>query len=288
MLASRRSLYEALYRSPAPYCPEVAVLVDEQSKLYVKSDYDANRCLLYEVREAAARSGAAAGYYLLDDFLDGLVPPCKAYVFANTFLLNDEEIAKARKRLEREEATALWVYAPAYIGPDGFDLDRCRRLTGLTLVRRDGRQSSEGAGPLKGRTWARSVGVRPRLTVQDENAEVLGHYRDDGLVSAARARSGAFQSVFFGDMGITADVLRFVFQSAGAHIWTRGNEVVRTDGRFLIVHSGRKNRVRIHPPSGVGLKAIGSAQPSLEGETLVVPFAKGETRWFRLSGLAHK
>jgi hypothetical protein len=283
MLESRRPIYEELYRKPEPYRPEVAVLVDEESKLYVKSDYDANHCLLHEVREAAARSGAAVGYYLLDDFLNGRAPPCKAYVFANAFRLDDAEIAAIRERLGREKATAVWAYAPGYIGPDGFDVGRCRRLTGVELARRDGRQASAGAGSLAGLSWARSVGAKPRFVVADGKAEVLGRYRSDGAVSSARVRSGGFDSVFFGDMGLSADVLRKVFETAGAHIWTRGGEVTRTDGRYLIVHSGAAAEVRISPPAGLRLGFLDRAagRDGKDGSVLV-PFARGQTRWFRL------
>ena len=77
-------LYRELYADPRPFRPAVAVIVDQDSVAFQKSDHD----LTWEresLRNMMARTGASVGYYYLDDFLDGTTPPCRAYFLSTTF-----------------------------------------------------------------------------------------------------------------------------------------------------------------------------------------------------------
>ena len=149
----------------------------------------------------------------------------------------------------------------------------------MDVAVRDGVQGSAGVGPLAGLAWAYPARVSPRLVVTDAAAEVLGRYRADEQVSAAR--SG--RSVFLGDMGVTPGVLRRLFEDADVHIWTRGDEVVRTDGRFLAVHTGRAGEVTIRLPPRVRADPVGAFEVRRGGDSeLAVTAARGDTFWFSL------
>jgi hypothetical protein len=111
-------------------------------------------------------------------------------------------------RLRREQARAIWVHAPGYLGPDRPDLRQTRQLTGLRARVRGGEQGSIGTGLLAGLSWGAAVEVRPRLVITDPNAEVLGHYRADGLASAARTQAPGYDSIFLADISLSAEVLQ--------------------------------------------------------------------------------
>jgi len=182
-------------------------------------------------------------------------------------------------RLTREQATAIWAYAPGYFGPSGPDVRRVSRVLGMEVAVHDGVQGSTGAGPLAGLAWAKSVRISPRFVVSDPAADALGHYRSDGQTSSARVG----QSVFLGDMGVTPAVLRCLFEQAGTHIWTRGDEVIHTDGRFLAVHTGHAGDVTIRLPSRVRPDPIGAFQVRRKKESEVtITAVRGETFWFSL------
>jgi hypothetical protein len=279
------ALYEEVYRRPQPYRPEVAVLVDEGSKTVIKSDWDVNCWTMYSLRDESVKSGAAVGYYSLEDFLENVVPRCQVYVFANAFRLTDEQIEALRARLDREEATAIWFYAPGYLGPEGPDVARSSRLTGIRLAVQEGLQGSEGVGLLQGESWGPAVPVSPRLIVTDAEAEPLGRYKSDGSISAAQKRTGRHRSLFVGDMGPSSRLLARLFESAGVHLWTRGAEVVQTDGEFLMVHSGPAGVKPITLPVGVDLEPIRAQIVKREGRTVFVQFQGGETCWFATRNL---
>jgi hypothetical protein len=294
-LKERRGLYDELYQRPQPYRPEVAILVDERSKLTIKSDWDVNCWTMYQLRDESVKSGASVGFYSLEDFLDNIVPQCQVYVFANAFYLTDEQIQALRSRLDREEATAIWFYAPGYLGPAGPDITRASRLTGLQLavqegtppsppLHKGGSQGSEGLGLLQGEAWGPALALSPRLTVTDETAEPLGRYKSDGQISAAQTQAGQHRSIFIGDMGPSSRLLARLFESAGVHLWTRGAEVVQTDGEFLVVHSGAAGVKPIFLPAGVEAKPLQAKVVKQAGPTLFVEFQEGETVWFRLLG----
>jgi hypothetical protein len=191
-----------------PFRPQVAVIVDERSKEYVRSDWDANYWTMVTLRTAMGKCGRDVGWYSLADFVAGVVPACRCYVFANAFCLDAGQREAMAARLRRERARAIWVYAPGYLGPDGPDMRQTRQLTGLQVRRKAGTQGSTGTGLLAGLSWGAAVEVRPRLVVTEPNAEVLGHYRADGLASAARTQAPGYDSIFLADTSLSAEVLQ--------------------------------------------------------------------------------
>jgi len=248
---------------------------------HVRSDWDLPANALGAVRNASGKTGVQTGYYFLNDFLDGIVPPCKAYLFANAFYVTAPEMKTIRERLDREQATAIWQYAPGYLGPEGPSALRSSELIGIQLVVNDGVLTSVGEGSLAGLTWGTGHLSSPRLTVVDADAEPLGRYLSDKTVSAARKQVGHHRSFFFGDIGLGSEVLRSVYEEAGAHVWTRGEEVIQTDGTFLMVHSAEPGACRIEPPAGHRLIPLWGGLEA-QAETEQGQFGAESTRWFRI------
>jgi beta-galactosidase len=282
MLEERKKIYQNIYDRPNPYRPEVAVIVDERSRLSVRSDWDMFSRSLGMLRNQCDLSGTAIGYYLLDDFISGVVPPCKVHLFPNAFQLSDAQIKAIRGRLEREGATAIWNYAAGYLGPNGPDPLRMEALTGIKIAADDGPATSQGAGMLAGESLG-SMNFKPRFVVADKTAEPLGHYHGDGAVSSASKQVGKMRSLYLGEVGVSAAALGRLFKSAGVNLWTDDGSVVVTDGRFLMIHSGQAGLKPIAVPKGVRIKPITGKIERREGGTIYVNFEKGDTFWFSLS-----
>ncbi|MHB1461095.1 MAG: hypothetical protein ACYC1M_07440 [Armatimonadota bacterium] len=282
MLAKRLPMYQRLYEHPTPYRPEVALILDETSKLYVKSDIDAWFWSLMDFRNQCGKSGAAVGYYTLQDFISGLVPRCKAYLFPNSFHITDAQATQINARLDRERATALWHYAAGCIGSDGLNTQQASTLTGIQTAQHDGRQTSSGEGLLAGLKWAPDFSLSPRMVVSDPKANILGRYAD-GEISSAAKMMGHHTSIFMGSMGISAEVLTRLFSKYGVHTWTRDGSVIQTDGQWLMVHSGIAGHKTIYLPKGVRAEPLAGTIIKRSGQELTVEFSTGETRWFKLS-----
>jgi hypothetical protein len=287
-------LYTQLYANPQPYRPDVALIIDRTSIMFQKNDADVTNGQRGLLRIELARSGVVYGVYTLDDFLDGTLPPCKVYIFANTNYLTDPQIAQIQSRLNTEGATAIWQYAPGFLGPNGADVTRVSKLVGIQVIQSDGLGWTDGDGLMAGYTWGYShVNVlSPRLVVTDASAEVLGHYRSDNQVSSARKKVGNFESVFIGEFGMSRidvgnvdwgpDALRAILQTTGVHIWSTAGDTVQTDGNLLVIHAAAAGTRSISLPAGVTATPLGGGASSTG--TLNVTFSRvGQTLWFQLS-----
>ena len=183
-IAALKKFYKLDGTPVKPYRPELAVVIDENALRHMRFLKwrnqegglllnDAFDNAMYYGRHMMYRIGASVGYYYFEDFLSGKLPPCKAYFFPCSYYMTEEQIEAVNQRLDREKATAIWQYAPAYLGPTGGDAARSSRLTGIGLAQRDGRLGSQGWRKLHGLTWGFNMPASPRLTVTDSENTTL-------------------------------------------------------------------------------------------------------------------
>lgn len=231
--------YQDIYAAPTPYLPDVAVIGDPISELYVREDISIVDNGMAQLRNYAMKSGASTGYYTLDDFIAGITPQCAAYIFANTYYLTDTQIASINRRLDAEGALVIWQYAAGFIGPSSSGADRTSKLTGITVVQSDGYTGTNGIGILQGMQWGLQWGTpySPRLVVQDADAISLGRYYVDGTISTAVKRVGSHTSIFVGDFILSSDFIQKAVQPAAVNIWTSDDSIVHTDSHLLAIHS---------------------------------------------------
>lgn len=286
-------LFTQLYANPQPYKPDVALVIDLQSITYQKVDQDAVNFQRGLLRTSLAKAGVTYGVYTLNDFLDATLPPCKVYIFANLNYATDDEIAAVQARLNSEAASAIWQYAPGFIGPNGTDVSRASTLTGIQLSQSDGFGVSNGVGLMAGYSWGVAPGntLSPRLVVTDSSAEILGTYQADGKVSTARKKVGNFESVFSGEYAFTnggdwrPDALTALLQTTGIHTWSTVGDTVNTDGNILVIHAANAGPDTISLPAGITATPLGGGTGSTG--TLNLNFSRvGETQWFQLSPAA--
>ena len=292
MIGSRlKPLYDEMLTNPAPYVPEVAVIVDEEAsargmRFAGPADGEIfNPVQEYGIlygREKIAGAGVALGHYYLNDFLEGRVPRAKVYCFINLYFAPDALIEQIHRRLREEGATAIWQYAPGWRGEGDDRLDRMRRLTGLRLAEGEGRQGSAGEGRLDGLKWGQPVMLRPRFNVDDPAAEVLGRYAEGQGVSAARMRKDGWTSIFLADAALDSQLFLRLFEDAGAHIWLREGSFIQTDGRMLFVHAASAGRKLIELPSGMHAQSLSGPLEEIGPGRVQLKFEMAQTHILRL------
>ena len=278
--------YQNLYVSPKPYLPDVCLVSDAVSNLYVADDTIIPKNSLMLLKNYAMKAGVSTGFYTFDDFAAGIGPQCAAYVFANTTYVSDAQAIAVNQRLDREGALAIWQYAPGFLGPQSAGADRSSLLTGISLAQVDGYTGTNGTGPLTGKQWGFRFGstLSPRLVVKDPSAISLGTYYVDGLVSTAIKRVGSHNSLFVGDFILSSDFIRVATNQAGAHVWVADDSIVHTDGNLLVVHSGVSGTKRINLPTGVTAKLLSGQLAGQDTTSVSSTFSVGETQWFQLNG----
>jgi hypothetical protein len=263
MLKSYVPLYDALYRDPQPFRPEVALIADEQSRNYEQSDWDISNQLLINTRHELGKSGVSFGTYLIEDFEAGRIPPCKAYIFANAFALDASRIQAIRQRLEQHAATAIWLYAPGWIHGHANNLEAMQQLTGMHIVRQDGLLGSVSNMNSTDMVWGiaarnldeiKTFNISPRFVVDDPKAEILGNYISDRKPSLACKLQGKATHIFIGDIGVTSDLLRALFAKVGVHLWSAQPLAIHAGNGLLSVHAADAGIYEIIPPRGMRLQ----------------------------------
>ena len=110
------SLVNGANSSTAIPASDVAVFLDDESYQYQSIQNNLDLPLIWKQRVISLnRFGAPHDIYLLDDLLEGNLPPYKLYIFLNAFHLNNRRRAALKAILRRDNRVALWLYAPGFL-----------------------------------------------------------------------------------------------------------------------------------------------------------------------------
>jgi hypothetical protein len=267
---------------------EIAVVLDESSFTYFGDGEPLLSALLTAQKQwELAFIGAPWDPLLLTDMGNPRLRTYKLYIFLNTFHVTPEQREAIHSRLERNGATALWVYAPGYIGARA-DIANIEKLTGIHV------EEADSAGELHvnitatnsaytdGLPEAMSYGtdvrvadirrwydhqlylkdprdptlrrdlpgfrVVPRFWINDDGAQVLGLLADLKEPGLAVKRVSNWTSIYSSAPIVPASLLRNIARTAGCHIYSDGGDVVYAGGEFLGVYSPQGGRRTFYLP----------------------------------------
>ncbi|MFA6960943.1 MAG: beta-galactosidase [Opitutaceae bacterium] len=228
------------------YSPSVAVIVDEESRLYEKFTWTFKE-MYPPLRNACNASGATVGFYYLDDYLDGLVPPTAATVFVNAWRLDPEREQTLKKRLHERGGVVVWQYAPGFLnaGSDGIFF-----LTGIHTRHDDGMTGSHGTGPLDKITFGGTVRLDPRIIIDDPDTTPLSLYNQDGTVSGAVKTVDGITHVLIADHGWNAGLVHQLLRLTQVPLVTDTPSVTFANAKELFVYATQDGPVTITAPAG--------------------------------------
>ncbi len=275
--------------------PTLTVVVDEQSPAYGWNGEALDQALLTQGRDAALRAGAAVHFVLLQDVLDDLAPPAKAYLFLNAFKLTNDQREALHVRLAREEACAIWLYAPGFLGSESG-----AAAVGVTVQMkvRAFQDESVETGSEYGFDghWVRHFGrlgeqrkLSPLFFIDDPEVDVLAHYRDSGRGSVAmRFLPAGWSTVFVAEPAISAELLREILRLVEVQIPFRAvpeplYDAVYTGRGLLAVHAREAGDRAVDLGAPYDVQDVFT--PSLgwpQKESFLLPLKKGETRLLQL------
>lgn len=261
LLTQFRQLGQWALQFDAMPSSEIAVLIDEESMLYGSIQNELYQSLTTNQRVwGMPHIGAPADYYLLDDFIEGRVPPAKLYIFLNAFALDQERRDKLSEELHRDGRTALWIYAPGYI-KDDLSIDNMTELTGFKFVMNNYTWEPKSMnkvfawGPRMHITnfahpitqdltedlyWGTTKPIGPLFYLEDNDAEDLGEI----VLSVGICKPGFglktfdnWNSIFVSTPDIPAPVLRGIARYAGVHLYNEEGDVLSASSEFIAVHT---------------------------------------------------
>jgi hypothetical protein len=251
-----RPVDAAMLQRRAPFTPEIAAVLDEDSMCHLTGGSAAFATgLIYEARAALGRSGAPYGQYLLDDVLVGRVP-AKLQVFLSAWALDPARRA-ALATHRHTGVTRVWCYAPGYLYPDRADVSGIREVTGFEakpLALASAEAAPTELGKKLGLTapWGPKQPLAPLFSVKAESDETLATY-SDGSPAVAVRHSKAGIDVFVGVPQLTPELVRALARIARVHLFTEVNASVWAAEGYLsvqaheagplVINTGRKGAV---------------------------------------------
>ncbi|MCS7222152.1 MAG: beta-galactosidase [Anaerolineae bacterium] len=231
-------------------CAEIAVLLDDESFFYESVRNELDLPLIFQQRLwGLPKMGAPFDTYLLQDFIEGRLPPYKLYIFLNPFYLDRARREALKQELRRDGRVALWIYAPGYIQEEP-SLANMSDLTGFSFGKGD-----HPWGPLMHITnfnhpitqglpqdlfWGTNSRLGPIFHLEPYGATILGNV----VYSQGRCRPGfgvrvfpEWTSVYVAAPNIPAPVLRGIARYAGVHIYSEAGDVLYAAPQLLGVHT---------------------------------------------------
>jgi hypothetical protein len=260
-------------------CADVAVFLDDESYYYESNQNNVDMPLIWRQRVVSLnRFGAPHDMYLLNDLLDGKLPPYKLYIFLNPFHLNDRRRQALKAIVRREGRTALWLYAPGFLNVDKmkdgqgipYHADYMTDLTGFGFGQSDGCW-----GPLMHVTnfqhpitqdlpqdwfWGSTNPIGPLFHIEDPASVTLGEV----IYSLGRCKPGfgvksfnqgdpqmAWNSVYIASPDVPGPVLRGIARYAGVHLYNEDGDVIYATPDLLSVHTVSGGARTFHLPRKV-------------------------------------
>ena len=229
---------------------EIAVLLDDESFFYETVRNDIDLPLIFQQRLwGLPRLGAPADYYLLQDLLEGRLPPYKLYIFLNPFRLDQSRRQALAREIQRDGRVALWLYAPGYI-KDEPSLDNMTEVTGFQFGMGENPWGpmihiTDFTHPITERLpqdiqWGTNNRLGPVFHLEDSEARVLGEV----VYSVGRGRPGIgvktfpeWTSVYVAAPNIPAPVLRGLAHFAGVHLYSDAGDALYVAPQLLGVHT---------------------------------------------------
>jgi hypothetical protein len=229
---------------------EVAVLLDDESLFYEEFQNSLSIPLIWHQRhQGLSRFGAPYDIYLLQDLIDGNLPPYKLYIFLNAFRLDGDRREALSREIKRDGRTALWIYAPSYVD-DVPSTDAMTELTGFSFERLNipwgpFMHITDFAHPAttgvpQDLFWGTNAIIGPLFHLNDPEARILGQV----VYTLGRCRPGLgvkeyedWTSVYCAAPNIPAPVLRGIARYAGVHIYSDEGDVLYAINELLAVHT---------------------------------------------------
>ncbi|MBZ5581382.1 MAG: beta-galactosidase [Acidobacteriia bacterium] len=266
---------------------EIAVILDESSFTYFGDGEPLFNALLTAQKQwELGFLGAPWEPHLLSDMDNAKLRDFKLYIFLNTFHVTPQERLAIHNRLARNGATAVWVYAPGYIGAR-LSVDSMRDLTGIRIG------ESDSAGELhvditnRGSPYTKSLPDRVSYGTDMNVANIIRWYdhqiylkdpRDPGLQRdlpgfrisprfygddpgattlgtlagvnrpglAVKKQPGGWTSIYSSAPILPAALLRNIAVAAGCHIYSDANDVVYANKNALGIYAPHGGTRMVH------------------------------------------
>lgn len=238
-----KALADKTLHQPYKSGADVLLVYDTEVNYHTKSlaaDPDSVSLQLIDYMSLAAfYTGPVFDPVHLDDLDRMDFSAYRLVVFANTFLLDDQEKKVVREKVARDGRHLLWLYAPGYSDGKTLNDNFPGEVTGISL-----QKIAAGAPVVMELDPAVGSGITEKLwghadplfAVADTQATVWGRFRHNGLPALAAKRLSDYTTWFSAVPILDTRSLRFIFGQAGVHFYFDPPAVVYGGSGLLTAH----------------------------------------------------
>ncbi len=240
---------------------EVTIVSDQESAMFTKVNTGDGLAVagIGEMQRRFAEAGIPFRHVLLRDLLEnGVVPPSKFYIADNLLVLNDSQRAALMKRLEKEKATVLWLYAAGIDTPEqGPSAELMSRFLGpkfelANVPAQPVLKLSSGLGTDHAQNFNRTA---PWFYPVSGFDEVLGRTPEGKPALVSWKRNGA-NHIFSTLMNLPPVLIRELARRAGVHVYGESDDPMLIGNDIAAVHAKTGGEKKILLPPKTKMTAI--------------------------------
>ncbi len=276
--------------NPKPYTPEVRVVVDEDSMMYIGSGdhiaFTTVRDTMYFVRKKLNRTGTPFGHYLLNDIINR--EDCaKLNLYPSAFALN----SKQREKLKRvaQNSASIWVWLPAYIDLDknAPSLESVEEVTGFKVKYAEDVNAKlypTEAGKKIGLTevYGFEKKVTPLLTPEVKEGDVVLAEFSDKSPAVVLRTSTKHPQLFTAVSEIPIPLYKHMMKISGVHTYVEGPVAVYANKGYVSATATETGEYEFDFKDNCEIFDAYTDKKLGEGRKLKVKMNKGDNRLFKL------
>ena len=213
----------------------------------------------WDTYQEASRTGVPFDMYLLTDIKNSNMPDYKLYIFMNTYYTDKATRDAINAKVRKNNAVAVWCYAPGYITDSGFDVKTMQELTGIEIAEEKEQKTlsldiTDKNIPITKYTNKTSqYTLGPIFYVTDKNVKVLG--TADGKPALVLKEFQNWKSVYT-LMPLNKEILTGLIEYAGIHIYSTSGDVFIANKSYLMLHTSTQGDKTIKLPGRYNVKEI--------------------------------
>lgn len=224
------------------------------------------------------------------------LPDYKVLIFTQLFFADQAVRTRIHETLKKTHATALWVYAPGYVTPEGLSLEAMKDLTGFQFAREDKEAAQQielvtsthtilkdfdPTGSIMGieigkgsdnkvdicqnrkdfRIGGRNSVVGPTFWVNDPDCTVLGNLAGTSHTGLAVKKLPEWTSIYCSAIPTSTLLIRRIAEQAGVHIYNATDDVFMANHQFLCLTTrDRSGQRTVSLPGRFDIQEVFSGQ----------------------------
>jgi hypothetical protein len=200
---------------------------------------------------------------LLDDLLNNpkgkKLPDYKLYVFLDAYRLNDAARKAIAEKVRKNNAVAVWCYAPGYMDGANFGVEAMQELTGIKLSETREEQQltlqvADANHPItKFAKPFSSYKLGPVFSVADGQAKVLAATAAGPALAVKEFKN--WRSVY-SLMPLTQELLQGLCDYAGVPVYSRSFDVLYANRGYVFLYTSTDGEKTVSLPAKANITEV--------------------------------